>query len=1185
MTEMESPQRNSPRPAAHIKASVYVRYHDETPEEERDLLERVLVFGGWEHTNRYASNITIKRGTWIYSPTENSWFNLSLKEQPQDRIGHSLTTLCRTTVILYGGILNTDLNEIDGHNWTFPIRTLPTPVADMWIFDGVEEVWYKPELQSPSPRPRFFHSAVAFSSSETNGANVTLSCCEQSVFVFGGLTRENATQLQPTALNDLWELKCVPQKSKRLQFRWVQHSRRQQDVDWPPGRFLHLAASPDSRTMILFGGLELNKCDSTPVNRTVMWLWEASESSGKWVKHGYSTQQNDVQGPDGYTAALVFDDTRNRLFRVQAGYVYSFNEKSLLWTKDRTAVGVNAPKTMRDFAAVAVDGTIIVFAGVMPQRSFRTMGVWNVELINEMWIWQLRSVPRNSPPLQALASWNVIGDKLIFSARTSHEWAAFFLHRWSRLTEMVTSATNKLVNALGKEKAREPLELANRIRSFKDQFDQLHIGLDRSSNAVWQMDLRTRTWWQYSTATRNRPLFYSTSTGFLFENSSVLVTYGSSSVLEFLRRSSLTESSFSLVLNRSEIFIYSLERRVWVRTKQRPGCCQPRTRLGPALAKVGDGHSILLFGGISLNATAIEKITNNSKVDPLTIVSRPWSSFENNVWELKLVREGNDIERHWKQLTTSSKTKKPFPYSRIGHSALVIDNSFLVIWGGMRVKKIMKFQFLECAEELLILDLKLLTWKEYQPRPISSFSECLQLNNLCRSPAAAIGSRIIIVRESQSGNRSTCDSPTLQSFMKNATDPRLQPYSIPFVPEFMFSWGSRILAVKQELGNDVVEHGSEMTLNLKYQDSVYISEIKPGCQAGFYSPDWSKRLCERCSKGSYAPEGALNCCPCPRGLIALVPNASSIKDCTCDPNYCSHGRCFVAHSSEQLSAECQCDFGFTGERCHLPTYIIITAVSLTTVVIGVALVVFLRQMIKYKKEKSVKEDALEEMRGVWTISCSEVHLHERIDGGAPGSYGDVYRARYRDITVALKKLKLRTKEIEREFQRETELMKSMRHENIVLFLGAGRFEFDDCPFLVVEYMKNGALTSILRNREVNMTTKQQLKFCLDAAKGMEFLHSQKPPRIHRDLKSSNLLVSARWVVKVSDFGSARLVKSQGERFPVVRRRTSPNNSLDEAVEPLLTAETHLSDGVGAALWRAPEIFACEPYGTSADVYR
>ena len=107
-----------------------------------------------------------------------------------------------------------------------------------------------------------------------------------------------------------------------------------------------------------------------------------------------------------------------------------------------------------------------------------------------------------------------------------------------------------------------------------------------------------------------------------------------------------------------------------------------------------------------------------------------------------------------------------------------------------------------------------------------------------------------------------------------------------------------------------------------------------------------------------------------------------------------------------------------------------------------------------------------------------------------------------------------------EFQREAEFMRTIRHPNIVLFLGGGiMVDTSDknaqIPFLVVELMSRGTLLSVLKDQTVHIDHQQRLRMALDIAKGMRFLHGLTPPRIHRDLKSANLLVSEHFVVKVS----------------------------------------------------------------------
>lgn len=145
-----------------------------------------------------------------------------------------------------------------------------------------------------------------------------------------------------------------------------------------------------------------------------------------------------------------------------------------------------------------------------------------------------------------------------------------------------------------------------------------------------------------------------------------------------------------------------------------------------------------------------------------------------------------------------------------------------------------------------------------------------------------------------------------------------------------------------------------------------------------------------------------------------------------------------------------------------------------------------------------------------------------------GGFGTVYKGELEDGTkVAVKRMEggvISSKAVE-EFQAEIVVLSKVRHRHLVSLLGHS-IE-DNEKLLVYEYMPQGALSSHLFHwKKLNLeplSWSKRLTIALDVARGMEYLHSLAHQTfIHRDLKSSNILLGDDFRAKVSDFGLVKL---------------------------------------------------------------
>ncbi|XP_047958139.1 putative receptor-like protein kinase At5g39000 [Salvia hispanica] len=124
-------------------------------------------------------------------------------------------------------------------------------------------------------------------------------------------------------------------------------------------------------------------------------------------------------------------------------------------------------------------------------------------------------------------------------------------------------------------------------------------------------------------------------------------------------------------------------------------------------------------------------------------------------------------------------------------------------------------------------------------------------------------------------------------------------------------------------------------------------------------------------------------------------------------------------------------------------------------------------------------------------------------------------------TVAVKRFRLPYFDLA-ELKNEIFLASELNHWNIVNLLGYCIHE-DGEAILLYDYMEHGSLFQHLHgSKNSPLTWKQRLQICIDTAKGLEHLHSgSEHPIIHRDVKSSKILLDEKWIAKLSDFSQSR----------------------------------------------------------------
>jgi len=137
---------------------------------------------------------------------------------------------------------------------------------------------------------------------------------------------------------------------------------------------------------------------------------------------------------------------------------------------------------------------------------------------------------------------------------------------------------------------------------------------------------------------------------------------------------------------------------------------------------------------------------------------------------------------------------------------------------------------------------------------------------------------------------------------------------------------------------------------------------------------------------------------------------------------------------------------------------------------------------------------------------------------------------------------------------EISIMKTSRHEAIIEYIDS--FAVDGQLWVVMEFMDGGCLTDILEEYESVQLTELQIAYiCKQTLSGLEYIHSLS--RIHRDIKSDNILLNTNGAIKIADFGYAAQLTSEK-----LKRTTI----------------------VGTPYWMAPELIRGQEYNFKVDIW-
>lgn len=188
-----------------------------------------------------------------------------------------------------------------------------------------------------------------------------------------------------------------------------------------------------------------------------------------------------------------------------------------------------------------------------------------------------------------------------------------------------------------------------------------------------------------------------------------------------------------------------------------------------------------------------------------------------------------------------------------------------------------------------------------------------------------------------------------------------------------------------------------------------------------------------------------------------------------------------------------------------------------------------KEKVDKLKDGILQPDAIPELKNV---TLKDVTMLNKELGR--GAYGCVFTVKYGEVVYAAKKIhpilienvgNKEKEKIREDFIRECLCCSSIQHPNIVQFVGVCFPSGQPCsfPVMVMELMET-SLTKFVEENKSQIAIQTKFSILYDVSLGLSFLHNRKPQILHRDLSSSNVMLTSELVAKIGDLGVAKIVQ-------------------------------------------------------------